>query len=153
MRILEGDMSVFHLRWYAVQSSGNSRQGAGVIHVNHTCPCVELSISRQPRLTCSQYSIFDKFICYLLNVSILYINQFLQNDFFCNRSMLIGSSYPCHLVFLLIRQWIFFFQLLQDNFFPFSGCLVHFQQVLTNAVLQEHHLVQRISMILQIVSA
>ena len=22
----------------------------------------------------------------------------------------IGSPYPCHLIFLLIRQWIFFFQ-------------------------------------------
>ena len=38
-------------------------------------------------------------------------------------------------------------------FFPFSGCLVHFQQMLTNGVPQKHHLIRCVSMILQIISA
>lgn len=72
----------------------------------------------------------------------LNINQFLENNLFCNRSVLIGSSYPCHLIFLLIRQWIFFFQLFQNNFFPFSGSLIHFQQMLANRILQKYHLIR-----------
>ena len=67
--------------------------------------------------------------------------------------MPVAGSYPCHLIFLLIRQWIFFFQLLHDNFFPFSGCLIYFQKMLSNGVLQKHHLISLISMVLQIISA
>ena len=65
----------------------------------------------------------------------LCINQFFQDNLLCNRSVLISCSYPCHLIFLLIWQWFFFFQLLQDYFFPFSCCLVHFQKMLANRIL------------------
>ena len=33
----------------------------------------------------------------------------LASNLFCNRSVLVDCSYPCHLIFLFIRQWFFFF--------------------------------------------
>ena len=45
----------------------------------------------------------------------LNINQFLENNLFRNRSVLISSSYPCHLIY---RTKIdFHYQKLSANFF------------------------------------
>ena len=43
----------------------------------------------------------------------LNINHFFQNNLLRNRSVLIISSYPGHLICFFVRQWFFFFQLLQ----------------------------------------
>ena len=83
----------------------------------------------------------------------LNINQLFENNLFCNCSVLISSSYPCHLICFFVRQWFFFFQLFQNYLFPFSGCLVHFQKMLSNGILQKHHLIGWISMVFQIISA
>ena len=49
-------------------------------------------------------------IFYLFCLSFLLgnVNQFRQNHFLCNCPMLIDCSYPCHLIFLFIRQRLFF---------------------------------------------
>ena len=100
-----------------------------------------LAPKRKNTATDSPEAIWEALEGSLMRLGIKSLDLYLMHNLFRNRFVLISSSYPCHLICFFVRQWFFFFQLFQNHFFPFSGCPVHFQKMLSNRILQKHHLI------------